>query len=75
MPKIFSEELGLEDCPERADLTDHATVVIAVLRDGIEHPPRHCDEITHVYCPTCGWLDPQAGVHMDDCREDGRVLM
>jgi hypothetical protein len=73
---IYSHEFGLEAVEDEAiqDIMGNATVLLAVLRIGIAHPPATLDDIAEVYCPDCGWLDPAEDTHEDGCNYDGAYL-
>ena len=74
MPKIYSHELGIEDCEDTDDLVDSCTVVIAILRDGVDHTPTHIEDISQVYCPSCGWLEPTQP-HETACNHVGYMFI
>lgn len=74
MKTIYSHELGVERVEDIQDLDGHATVIVAVLRDDVQHPPHTMDDIEIIYCPSCGWLEPDEE-HEEECNEDGLMLI
>lgn len=73
MIHIYSVELGLEQIADVADLPGNATVVVAVLKDGVTEVPTSLDQVFSVYCPHCEWLHPYEP-HQRACPHDGAIL-
>ena len=71
---IYSQEAGIEYCPDLREIEGHSTVVVGLLKPGLRRPPQRKTEIVVIYCPNCGWIDPQVA-HETDCPHVGHVLI
>lgn len=74
---IYSQERGLKkvDDEEIQALMTQSTVVLAVLKPFLNGVPTSMKDIDELYCPSCGWMDPEEDTHMNDCPYAGEGLI